>query len=223
MIIAVQGEAQMRIGIKQGLNLSTISYSPWFDQYQYYIKFDYKKAYCGGLVFQYFSEKKLGIQAELLYSQKGFITSYDTIRNTQYKRSINYISMPLLMHFYFLKKNASPFLLLGVFGSIALNSNEVYIDDHSITKTNSYLFDRNKDNRGEYGHDLGFGFRRIFPFGTLQAQGEFNYSFGSLYKWGTRSDNTALNNYFRIPEVAQNQTITISLIYLFDIKKETFK
>lgn len=213
----------MRIGIKQGLNLSTISYSPWYDQFQYHIKFNYKKAYCGGLVFQYFSEKKLGIQAELLYSQKGFITQYDTIRNTQYNRSINYITLPLLMHFYFFQKSTSPFILLGVYGSMALNSKEIYIDNHTVTKTLDYQYDRNRDNRGEYGLDLGFGFRKIFSFGTLQAQGEFNYSFGSLYKWGTRSDNTELDNYFRIPEVAENQVITISLSYLFDLKKKTFK
>ena len=106
---------------------------------------------------------------------------------------------------------------------MALDSKETYIDDHTVTKTVDYQYDRGKDNRGEYGLDVGFGFRRIFSFGTLQAQGEFSYSFGSLYKWGTRSDNTELNNYFRIPEVAENQVITISLIYLFDLKKKTFK
>ncbi len=216
--LAVKG--QMLLGVKGGFNLSKINYSPWFDQF--YAKFDYKKGYSGGLIFQYFSEKKLGIQAEILYTEKGFITHYDTINNNQYERKINYITLPLLMHFYFLQKKTTPYLLLGVFSSMALNSQEIYTDDHKITKTVDYQFTRKRDNRGEYGLDGGFGIKRIFPFGTLQAEGEFVFSFDSIYKWGTRSLNTDLNRYFEIPEEAQNQVITISVSYLFPLKKKTF-
>ena len=210
----------MLIGIKQGINLARINYQQSI--HQDVVKFDYNKGYSGGLVFQYFSEKKLGLQVELLYSHKGFITQYDTVNDNQYQRDIKYISFPLLTHFYLLQKNTSPFLLLGGFGSIAVSSREKFIDHHTVTLIQDYTYNRKHDNRGEFGLVAGFGIKRIFPFGTLQAQAEYSFSFSSLYKWGTVSDNTSLDNYFKIPEVAQNQVITISVSYLLTIKKKTF-
>ncbi len=220
---AFTARSQMLMGIKAGFNASKINFSPYFDQYNYFVRFNYKPGYSGGLVFQYFSEKKLGLQAELLYSQKGFITHYDDQLNNQYERDIDYLSLPVITHFYILQKNTTPFLLLGTYGSLAIHSREIYYDNHAITREVNYTFNSSRDNRWEFGILGGAGIKRIFPFGTLQLQGEFSYSFTSLYKWGARSDNTPLDAYFKIPETAESQVITISLSYLFTLKKVTFQ
>jgi hypothetical protein len=212
--------AQVLFGIKQGLNISTINYVPRFDQDL--IKLKYVKGYSGGLIFQYFSEKHLGLQVELLFSQKGFLTEYDTINNTQYGRNINYLSLPLLTHFYLSKGKVSPFILLGMFGSIALNSSETLTDSlTSVTK--KYVYMRERDNRGEYGLTLGAGFKGNFNFGTIQLDASYSLTLNSLYKWGYQSNDPAFEKYFKIPEEAKNRMIQFSLSYLLPVRKATFK
>lgn len=220
MSISYAGYSQWSFGLKQGLNLSRISYTPHFELGQNYIKQDYKRGYCGGLVIQYFNAKYLGIQAEVLYSDKGFMTKYDTLNNTQYERDIPYLTIPVMTHFYILNKKTSPFLLFGGFASMALSSRETFTDHH-LSGSVSYSFLRNRDNRGDYGLVGGAGIKRKFSFGTLQIQAEYSYSFNNLYKWGYQSNNPDFDRFFKIPQEALNQAITFSLTYLFTLKPKT--
>jgi hypothetical protein len=217
---AQTGHAQILIGMKLGFNISSINYNPRFDQL--FIKQQFKYGYSGGIIFQYFTEKYLGLQAELLYSEKGFITKFDTINHTQYERDIRYITLPVLAHFYFSKGKASPFLVGGIFGSMALNSKEILTDQNN-SSIRDYLFMMKRDNRGEYGLIGGAGFKGNFSFGTLQIEGTYSYSLSSLYKWGYQSNDPDFERYFKIPEQAQNKVIQISLSYMFPLKKTTFK
>jgi hypothetical protein len=214
------GEGQVLVGIKQGLNISSLRYADPLDIYTF--KISPITSYSGGLVFQYFTEKYLGLQAELLYSGKGFKTRYDTITNKQYERKITYLSFPVFTHFYFSGRKASPFLLFGAFAGYALGSGEIFRDGNSSVNVD-YAYSRERDNKWEYGLIGGGGLKGNFSFGTIQVEGTYAFSFSSLYKWGYQHEDPALNLYFAVPEETQNTAIQISLSYLFPLKKTSLK
>ncbi|HLF33132.1 MAG TPA: porin family protein [Cyclobacteriaceae bacterium] len=214
------GEGQVLLGIKQGVSISSLNYVDPFDLFS--IKISSITSYSGGLVFQFFTEKYLGFQAELLYSGKGFKTRYDTITNKQYERKITYLSLPVFTHFYFSGRKASPFLLLGAFTGYALGSSEKFRDgDNSVSM--EYAYSRERDNKWEYGLIGGGGLKGNFAFGTIQVEGTYAFSFSSLYKWGYQHNDPALNLYFAVPEETQNTAIQISLSYLFPLNKTSLK
>jgi hypothetical protein len=202
--------AQWNVGIKAGTNLSWINYDARFDQD--IIEQDFKLGYMGGLTFQYFNQPNIGIQFETLYIQKGFITKFDTITSIQYERTIDYLSVPALMHVYIGKKRFNFSFLLGPYISYALSSREVFTEgDTSYEEV--YAFERERDNRFEFGLQGGIGFRNTFNFGIIELEGNFTFSFTSIYKWGVSNDDPDKDRFFPIPEQTQNQGVQITLSY----------
>jgi len=202
--------AQWNVGLKGGVNLSWINYDARFDQSV--IEQDRIFRYMGGLTFQYFSQPNVGIQFETLYIQKGFKTKLDTITNTQYERTIDYLSFPFLMHAYIGKKRFNISFVLGPYISYALSSDEVFLEGNN-TYENEYVFDRDIDNRFEFGLQAGIGFRNSFNFGIIEVQGIFAYSLTSIYTWGAENEDPDKDRFFPIPEQTQNQGVQITLSY----------
>lgn len=202
--------AQWNVGIKAGVNIPWINYGKKFDQNS--IEQDFKLGYMGGLTLQYFNQPNIGIQMEVLYIQKGFKTKYDTIANIQYERNIDYISLPMLMHTYIGKKKFNFSILLGPFLSYAISSKEIFTEDN-VSYEQKYNFDRDLDNRFEFGLQGGIGFRNAFNFGIIELEGIFSYSFTSIYKWGASNIGSDKEAFFAIPEQAQNQGIQITISY----------
>lgn len=207
--------AQSYIGVKLGGQLTTINYDEKAGQQAY--EMDQKIGYTGGVVFQHFANKNFALQVELSFVQKGWKTALDTLFNTQYERSINYLNIPFLTHFSFGSENTKLFMQLGFFTGYALTSTELLINTAGSEKR-KYVFDPDRDNRIEYGLQGGGGFKRHFGFGTLQVEGNFIFTLNSVYKWGYESTDPELNLYFDIPEQAQNQLIQLTLSYLYPIK-----
>jgi len=202
--------AQWNVGLKAGVNFTWINYDAKFQQKV--VEQDLKIGYMGGLTFQYFSQSNVGIQLEALYIQKGFKTKFDTLNNLQYERTIDYLSLPFLMHALIGKKKFKVSFLLGPYISYAISSNEVFTEDNMSYEQN-YVFDREQDNRFEFGIQAGIGFRNTFNFGIIELEGNFSYSFTSLYKWGASNRNSDKDRFFPIPEQAQNQGIQVTLSY----------
>lgn len=202
--------AQFNLGIKTGANLSRINYIAKFDQD--IVEQDFVLGYVGGLTFQYFTQPHIGLQLEFLYIQKGFKTKYDTLRELQYERSIDYISMPALMHVYLGKGKFNVSLLLGPYVSYALSSSEIFTEG-DLRNKQKYVFDQKRDNRFEFGLQGGIGFRNTFSFGIIELQSCFSFTFTSLYKWGISNEDPDKDRFFPIPEQAQNQGIQVNLSY----------
>ena len=202
--------AQWNVGIKGGVNISWINYVPGYNQRV--VEQDFNLGYMGGLTIQYFSQPNIGIQMDMIYIQKGFKTKLDTITQIQYERTIDYFSFPVLMHAYLGKGRFNVSFLLGPYISYALASNETFTENN-VSNTEEYIFDRDRDNRFEFGLQGGIGFRNTFKFGILELEGIFNFSFTSIYKWGASNEDPDRDLFFIIPEQAQSQGIQISLSY----------
>ena len=203
-------QAQWNIGIKAGTNFSWINYDAAFNQRL--IDLDLKIGYMGGLTIQNFSQPNIGLQMEVLYIQKGFKTRLDSISLIQYERTIDYLTFPALMHVYAGKKRFNFSLMLGPYISYAIASEEVYTENGSSI-VEKYTFNREHDNRFEFGLQGGIGFRNTFKFGIIELEGFFTFGFTSIYKWGAKNEDPDKDRFFIIPEQAQNQGIQITLSY----------
>lgn len=202
--------AQWNVGLKGGVNIMSINYDARF--YQRAIEQDFKMGYMGGFTFQYFNQPNIGLQIEALYIQKGFKTKFDTLNNLQYERSIDYLTMPMLMHTYIGKRRFNLSLLLGPYISYALSSNEKFTEDGNTT-TQDYVWDRERDNRFEFGLQAGIAFRNTFNFGILELEGMYTLGLTSIYKWGVVSTDPDKDKFFPIPEQVQHRGINITLSY----------
>ncbi len=202
--------AQWNVGLKGGVNITWINYDARFNQK--IVEQDFKMGYMGGLTFQYFNQPNIGIQMEVLYIQKGFKTKLDTLENIQYERTIDYLSLPMLMHAYIGKKKFNMSILLGPFISYALSSNEIYTEDNESNRQD-YEWNREIDNRFEFGIQAGLAFRNSFSFGIIELEGMFSFGLTSIYKWGAVNSDPDKDIFFPIPEQAQNQGIQITLSY----------
>jgi hypothetical protein len=210
LFVSAPSYAQWNVGIKGGANLSWINYDARFDQSL--IEQDRILGYMGGLSFQYFNQPNIGIQFETLYIQKGFKTKLDTITNIQYQRNIDYLSFPFLMHAYIGKRRFNISFLLGPYISYAISSNEIFTEGDTSFEQ-KYVFNRDIDNRFEFGLQGGIGFRNTFNFGIIAIQGTFSYSLTSIYKWGVVNADPDKDRFFPIPEQTQNQGVQITLSY----------
>ena len=208
-----EATAQLNVGIKGGVTLSNINYDNKFNQKTFFQ--EYNIGYTGGLTLQYYHQKNLGLQADFLFIQKGFKSRYDENTQIQYQRDIDYFTLPFLMNAYFGKKSFTINLLVGVFGSYALNSNEILTEGNTIIDR-AYRFDKEIDNRFEVGLQGGIGLKKIFKFGIIQLEGSFAYSLTSIYKWEVSNKDLDMDKFFEIPEQAQNQSLLFTISYLYN-------
>ena len=211
---------QWNIGIKYGVVQSSLNYDNYLLQDN--IEQDVKLGNVLGLSFQYFNQPHIGLQMDALYTQKGFKTKYDTSTNTQYQRDINYLSIPASMYVYMGKGRFTFNLMIGTLFGYALSSTETFMDGDEVFQE-KYEFDREIDNRFELGLQGGIGFRNVFNFGILELQGNFAYNFISIYKWGVRNEDPDMDRFFEIPEIAQIQSLQITLTYYRTIGKTPSK
>ena len=202
--------AQWNVGLKAGVNITSINYDARFNQQV--VEQDFKLGYMGGLTFQYFNQANIGLQIEALYIQKGFKTKLDTLEDLQYERTIDYLTIPMLMHAYIGKKRFNMSILLGPYISYALSSNEKFTEGDTSYQQD-YEWDREIDNRFEFGLQAGLGFRNSFKFGIIELEGMFLFGMTSIYKWGAFNSDPDKDIFFPLPEQAQNRGILISLSY----------
>ncbi len=212
MAQSITAHGQFNMGMKAGVHITSLNYDNRLGQRP--INKEVKVGYLGGITFQYFAQETIGLQFEALLIQKGFKTEYDSVLNTQYERTINYISTPFLMHAFFGKKEYSISLILGPYVSYAFQSNETLTDGTEKT-SQKYDYDKNIDNRFEFGLQGGVGLKNTFNFGIIEIQGQYGFSFTSLFKWDAVNKDPEKDRFFEIPEQAQNQGIQLSIHYYY--------
>ena len=97
---------ELDVGASFGMNFSSVSFSPKVDQKML-------QAYNGGLILRWITEKHLGLQAEVNFTQQGWEEEFEEQPQYQYSRTINFIEIPFLMHIYFGSDRFRFFVNLG--------------------------------------------------------------------------------------------------------------
>ena len=155
----------------------------------------------GGLVFRYAGNKVCAIQAEVNYMQRGWREVSDGI---DYRRQLDYIEIPLLMHIYLGGEHFRGFLNLGP--QIGYCFRDISFGNGVPTQLHQY---KEIDNPFDWGLAAGLGmYYRTKKIGLFQLEARFNYSFGSVF-------STSKIDYF---SSANPINLSINLAYLWEIK-----
>ncbi len=155
--------AQMRAGVKGGLNVSNLYIDDVNDENARY-------GFNAGIYGQVFSTDFFAIQPELLFSTKGSKADYDGLFDQTVKYNLNYLDLPVLAVF---KLGKSAEIHVGPYVSYLLGANisysgDVANGDDEIDKDNLKSFD--------YGLAGGFGLN----FGAVQIGARYNYGLAEI-------------------------------------------
>lgn len=189
---------EIYVGGHAGVMASTVLFNPRFDG------MDILKSPLsvnGGLVFRYAGHKVCAIQAEINYMQRGW---REVGTDVDYRRQLDYIEVPLLMHLYFGKKHFRGFLNLGpqigyCFRDVSYGTpNPLYA--HQYEKI---------DKPFDWGVAGGLGvYYRTNKIGLFQLEARMNYSFGGVF-------GTSKIDYFTS---ASPVNLSVNFAYLWEIK-----
>src|SRR5688572_11767794 len=162
--------AQMRAGIKGGLNVSNLYIDDLDDENARY-------GFNVGLFGQVLASETFAIQPELLYSTKGSKAFYkgskafyEGIVDQTVKYNINYLDLPVLAVF---KLGESAEIHVGPYASYLLNANITYSGD--IINGDDEI-DRDHLKSFDYGLVGGFGLN----FGAVQVGARYNYGLAKI-------------------------------------------
>jgi hypothetical protein len=186
LFIAVPAAAQFSVGIKTGLSLS-----------DYTVKTKYNKSNKGGLAagltFMNTIGTNVGVQADLLYVQKGY--NHQICNQCYDKFTSTFIEVPVTLRYSFYLPKISPKLANlkahasgGVYFSRWLDAKyETKIFDDKMTE--DYVF--SGESRGDFGPNFGAGLEYALFSGALVF--DFRYSLGLVDMSAPGSTNAQKN------------------------------
>ena len=194
---------ELYIGAHAGVMASSITFKPTvkgIDLLQSPLSIN------GGLVVRYAAHKVCALQLELNYMQRGWremLPATATSPAVDYRRQLDYIQLPLLMHLAFGNKFRG-FLNLGP--QIGYCFRDTEYGTKNPLYTHHYLPIQQPFDWGLAG-GLGMYYRSN-KIGTFQLEARFNYSLGSIF-------NNRITDYFTS---ANPMNLSVNFAYLWEIR-----
>jgi hypothetical protein len=193
---------EMAVGITGGYNFSSVSFTPK-------VKQGMQQGIVGGVMLRWITEKNLGIQAEVLYSQQGWKEKFPDNPEYKYSRTANFVEVPFLTHIYFGGQHVKAYVNMGPYvGYLLSESTESNLGTATPNTTNDQ-HDMDIKNTVEWGICGGPGLEFDTPLGTFTLEGRYAYSFNDIY--GTRRTD--------VFSKASMSTLSARITYLIPIKK----
>lgn len=176
-------KASLYVGMKGGVELSKMFFNP-------NVKQKFPMGATAGLTFRYIEEAHFGLQAEVNFAQRGWQYNFEEAPYS-YRRTLNYIDIPVLAHIYFGRRgrfffNAGPQVSFLLSDSYSANF-DIY-DFRSLPdfpkndRTNSQ-FTAVPDHKLDYGICAGLGAEfNVASRHIVSVEARFYYGLGNLYK-----------------------------------------
>jgi len=177
-IFFVQGFscAQVYVGVKGGYNFSQMLPDPNIDQ-------GLRQGIAGGIVFKEITKPNVGLQAEIMFTQKGWTEEFRLpiggiaeIRTAAFR--YNYIEVPIMTNIRLGKRRFQYFLNIGPHFSYLLGT------DSTINKLPedevSFRYNEATVVRFEYGASVGVGIAAKIGNGLLQIDGRASYGLNNI-------------------------------------------
>lgn len=173
---------QFSVGIQGGSNLSQMDFTN-NPEYKF-TEIKYSQGFIGGIVLQFLGEKHAGVQFEFNYSQRGWIEMDTTFnQDIRYKNQMDYLELPILTHINMGSGRFRGLFNLGPYLAYALNRKQIRTDlNTGISETTTYTFDKDLDNRLDFGLLVGGGFEYRFNFGKISAEARYTIGLGDIDK-----------------------------------------
>lgn len=161
-----------------------------------------------GVAARYTEEKFFGLQAELLFTQRGWKDRYDMYPELSFERTLNYLEMPIMAHIYFECGQKSEISVdmgpkLGFFLSDKISSNLPSNFGQTDSEYYGYRYKHHSlsvDKKFDYGIQAGLGYEfKLNQRMALQVQGRYYFGLGNIFP-DSKSDDF---------ETSRNSTIQI--------------
>lgn len=167
----------------------------------------------GGIAIRYISEKRLGIIAELNYTQQGWEQKFSEESqhlNATYSRQLNYIEMPILTHIYFGNKvrfmfNLGPKLsyLFSDKEEMSEALSDLLSNGNLSSSAATYQYYRDLDKKFDYGIMAGTGIEFRTGIGNFALEGRYYFGLSDIF-------NNSKSDYFGR---SANRVISAKLTY----------
>ncbi len=170
------------IGGHTGLVMSRMSFSPSVDQ-------AWHNGSLIGVSVRYQEEKIFGLLAELNFVQRGWQESFEDNSYLKYKRTINYISLPVMTHINFGNNRFKGFVNLGPEVSLMIGDNissnfdykKPYDAEITATRMTEQMY-TDISSSFDYGITTGLGAEYYLrPRHSLSFEIRFYYGLGNIY------------------------------------------
>ncbi len=196
---AIAQDQKVKLGIKAGLNLATLT----FDESE--LDSSSKAGFTAGAMVEIPMTKKFSLQPEIMYSQQGTKTSFSDsdVTNSNYESTIklNYLNIPVMLKYYViegLSVQAGPQI------GILLKANNKY-KDNFLGYDNQESFDLKEYSSGiDTSVNVGLGYQFKDKFYTDLR---YNISYSNVFKDGD-------TNHF-IDNDMKNRVLQITIGYFF--------
>lgn len=192
--------AQTWAGFKGGYTLSQTTFEPDIDIQR-------QSGILAGLVLKQSAKPNVGLQAELNFSQKGWIETFDDFGTRTAAFRYNYLELPIMTNIYLGRRRVQYFLNLGPFFSYLLSADSTFNKLPDDTPT--YSFSERTAINFEYGLAAGLGVNVKIGQGMLMAEARLAIGLNNAI------DRDATD----APLGSQNQAAQFSLSWLFDAQK----
>lgn len=188
-------ESNVSLGIKGGVDLSQVSFSPT-------VKQSFAMGMNAGVTFRYIEEDHFGLIAEVNFEQRGWKENFETYP-FEYTRTVDYIQIPFLAHIYFGRRgkfffNAGPEIGFKIGESTNANfdyTNLASVKDFPASLRTTYQYQLKAENKFDYGISAGIGGEfNLNKKNSLYLEGRFYYGLGNVLKSGRRELFRASNS-----------------------------
>ena len=164
---------ELAIGASLGTNFSTISFIPKVDTKML-------QGYSGGIVARWNTEKYLGLQAEVNYSQQGWDEKFENSNHT-YTHRIDYIELPIMTHINFGSKKVRAFFNIGPKVSYVIGENITNSLYGAEVNRENAQHDKAVELKFGWGACGGPGVEFHTGAGIFTLEGRYYYSLGDIY------------------------------------------
>ncbi|MEO9802870.1 MAG: porin family protein [Reichenbachiella sp.] len=196
------------LGVKGGYNLSKAYFFHSF--FGSDIVTGFESGFQGGIIAMNYLRNHVGLQAELLYSQKGWRQKFSN-GEPDFVTELSYVELPLLVNIYSGKDRLHFFANGGCFVEYLVNVKQSATPS-DVSGQEFSPFEESRDNKFGYGFRGGIGTFYDFNFGTILLESSFTYSLSDMMDAGQLSSHTSTDH---IPTTSKNMVIGFSLAYMF--------
>jgi hypothetical protein len=214
-----------RVGINGGTNLSFANYSPSVFVGTLF-------GVHGGGIVQFVAQPKVGIQAELNFTQMGWTENPPNDLgflkgggSAFYQKNLTFIEMPLMTHLVFGKRKINYIFNIGFWGGYLIGEGEstdnpFYEDAINFNYANDHHF-KPIDNPVQVGACVSPALKYKTKFGEFQLEVRYITVFTRNFDNSVESVNTPVGEEVRRISFrnAQNQSLNVSFAYLYDVSK----
>ncbi|RHJ87633.1 porin family protein [Parabacteroides sp. AM08-6] len=193
---------ELALGASFGMNFSTVSFA------QTRVNTKMKLGYNGGLTLRWNTEKNLGLQGELNFTQQGWDEQFD---DPQYKytRTINYIELPIFTHIYFGSKRFKVFVNLGPKIGYAFSESTDENLNGATPNNENTQHGIPVEKKFDWGLCGGPGIELRTGIGYFLLEGRYYYALGDIF-------NSRNEDYFA---KSSNQVISAKITYMLPLFK----